>query len=82
MARAAVSCGLYPLFEMEAGNVTGVRKIKPEELIGVEEYLKPQKRFAHLFKYPGGEAHIKDLQAIASTNIDRYGLLQSSESSH
>ncbi len=82
MARAAVNCGLYPLFEMEGGKVTNARKIKPEELIRVEEYLRPQKRFAHLFKYPGGEAHIRDLQAIADANIDRYGLLQSSESSH
>jgi pyruvate ferredoxin oxidoreductase beta subunit len=75
MARAAVNSGLYPLFEMEGGELTKVRKIKQEERVPVEEYLKPQKRFAHLFKYPGGDEHIRQLQAIADANIERYGLL-------
>jgi pyruvate ferredoxin oxidoreductase beta subunit len=74
MARAAVNSGLYPLFEMEDGKLSKVRKIKPEERLPVEDYLRPQKRFAHLFKYPGGEEHIKQLQAIADANIERYGL--------
>jgi pyruvate ferredoxin oxidoreductase beta subunit len=74
MARAAVNSGLYPLFEMEDGKLSKVRKIKQEERVPVEEYLRPQKRFAHLFKYPGGDEHIKQLQAIANANIERYGL--------
>jgi len=75
MAQAAVNSGLYPLFEMEDGKVTRVRKIKSEDLVGVETYLKPQKRFAHLFKYPGGEMHVKEVQAVADDNIQKYGLL-------
>jgi len=74
VARLAVNSGLYPLFEMENGQVVHVRKIKPEDRVGVEEYLRPQKRFAHLFKYPGGDAHIKELQAIAGANIEKYNL--------
>lgn len=75
IARAAFNSGLYPLFEMEGGKLSNVRKIKEEDQVGVEEYLRPQKRFAHLFKYPGGEEHVKDIQAIAEKNIETYGLL-------
>jgi pyruvate ferredoxin oxidoreductase beta subunit len=75
MARAAFNSGLYPLFEMEGGQLSNVRKIKKGDQVGVEEYLRPQKRFAHLFKYPGGEEHVKDIRAIAEKNIETYGLL-------
>ena len=75
MARNAINSGLYPVFEMENGKVTRVRKIKKDQLVGVEEFLKPQKRFAHLYKYPGGEEHIKAMQAAADANIEKYGLL-------
>jgi pyruvate ferredoxin oxidoreductase beta subunit len=74
MARHAVNSGLYPIFEMENGKITRVRKIKKEDLVGVEEFLKPQKRFAHLYKYPGGEEHIKAIQAAADANMEKYGL--------
>lgn len=75
MAQAAVNCGLYPLFEMENGEVVRVRKIKIENLVPVDAYLRPQKRFAHLYKYPGGEEHVKQIQALADANIERYFLL-------
>lgn len=75
LARMAVMSGLYPLFEMEGGELTRVRKLKPGELVPVGEYLRPQKRFAHLFKYPGGEERVEEIQAIADDNVDRYGLL-------
>ncbi len=77
IARAAVNCGLYPLFEMEDSMITKVRKIKQDELIPVEDYLRPQKRFAHLFKYPGGDEKVRDIQAIADANIEKYGLMSS-----
>ena len=72
-ARRAVNCGLAPLFEMEYGQITKVRKIKKQT--PVEEYLKGQKRFAHLFKSPDGQEGIKFLQEAADKNIERYGLL-------
>jgi pyruvate ferredoxin oxidoreductase beta subunit len=75
MARNAINSGFYPVFEMENGKVTRVRKIKKDQLVGVEEFLKPQKRFSHLYKYPGGEEHIKAMQAAADANIEKYGLL-------
>lgn len=75
MARLAVNSGLYPLFEMEDGKITRVRKIKTDDRVGVEEYLRPQKRFAHLFKFPGGAEHVEELQSIADANIEKYGLV-------
>jgi pyruvate ferredoxin oxidoreductase beta subunit len=75
VARLAVNSGLYPIFEMENGKVTSVRKIKREDRVPVEDYLRGQKRFAHLFKFPGGEEHVAALQAIAVANMDKYGLV-------
>jgi pyruvate ferredoxin oxidoreductase beta subunit len=75
LARLAVNSGLYPLFEMENGTVVRVRKIKPDELVPVDEYLRGQKRFSHLFKYPGGGEHLTAIQLLANSNIDRYGLM-------
>ena len=41
----------------------------------MEEYLRPQRRFAHLFgKTPRAEV-IARIQQIADRNIRRYGLL-------
>jgi pyruvate ferredoxin oxidoreductase beta subunit len=41
-------CGLFPVFEAEHGEVvTGVSKIRKQ--IPVEEYMRPQRRYAHLF---------------------------------
>ena len=70
IARMAVQSGLYPLFEAENGEVVSVSKIRNR--VPVEEYLKLQRRFAHVFKYPEQLEHIR---AIADANIKRYGLL-------
>ncbi|HVY98569.1 MAG TPA: thiamine pyrophosphate-dependent enzyme [Dongiaceae bacterium] len=75
IARLAVETGLFPVFEGERGEVTGVLKIRQKR--PVEEYLKPQRRFAHLFK-EGGAPVIARLQAIADRNIARYGLIDPS----
>ena len=72
-ARRAVNSGLAPLIEMEYGQVTKVRKIKKP--LPVEEYLKGQKRFAHLLKDEAGRAEIEHLQAIAEANLAKYGLM-------
>jgi len=74
LARLAVESGMFPVFEAVRGEVTGVSKIRRR--VPVEDYLKPQKRFAHLFgKKPDLET-IARLQAIADRNIRRYGLLE------
>jgi pyruvate ferredoxin oxidoreductase beta subunit len=74
MARLATQCGLFPVFEAHDGEVTGVTPIRRH--VPVEDYLRPQKRFAHLFKHPSGPEALARLQAIADRNIARYGLLQ------
>lgn len=73
VGQVAVQTGLIPLVEMEYGKITGVRKITKRK--PVEEYLKLQGRFKHLFKKSGGEEEIKRIQAIADANIERYHLV-------
>ena len=72
LARLVVRCGLYPLFEAENGKISSVTKI--ENLISVEDYLRPQKRFAHLFGKNADPEHIKVIQKIADANIEEYNL--------
>jgi pyruvate ferredoxin oxidoreductase beta subunit len=74
IARLAVECGLFPLFEAEHGVVTRSHPIRRR--VPVEEYLRPQRRFAHLFR-KGHEdtGRIAALQAIADANIRRFDLL-------
>jgi len=73
IARLAQETGLFPVFEAERGEVTGVSKIRRQK--PVEDYLKPQKRFAHLFAPSPHVETIAAIQAIADRNIRRYGLL-------
>src|SRR5215207_2035207 len=47
IARLVKETGLFPVFEAEHGDVVSVSKIRRR--VPVEEYLRPQKRFAHLF---------------------------------
>lgn len=47
LSRLAKESGTFPVFEAEYGELTGSSKIRRR--VPVEEYLKPQKRFAHLF---------------------------------
>jgi pyruvate ferredoxin oxidoreductase beta subunit len=78
MARMAKESGLFPVFEAENGEVTGVSKIRSR--VGVEAYLKPQKRFAHLFSPKPREDVIRRIQAMADRNVVRYGLMDPAES--
>ncbi len=73
IAQLAVKTGLYPLFEAEYGKVVSVRKISKK--VPVEEYLKLQGRFKHLFKDDAGKAEIEKIQKIADDNIAYYGLI-------
>lgn len=73
VARLAVETGLFPLIELEYGAVTGVMRLARQQ--PVEEYLKLQGRFKHLFTDKGGAEEIRHLQALADANIRRYGLL-------
>src|SRR5690242_13013011 len=73
VARLAIESGLFPIFEARNGHVTGVRKIRRRVL--VEDYLKLQKRFAHLFGKTTDTEAIAAIQATANENIAVFGLL-------
>ena len=74
LARLAVNSGLFPLFEAENGEITGSTPIR--EHVPVSEYLKPQKRFAHLFKKNDlAAANLERMQAMADANIAKFNLL-------
>jgi len=74
VARLAKETGLFPVFEAEQGEVVSVAKIRKQ--LPVEEYLKPQRRFAHLFSPTPRLDVITRIQAIADRNIRKYRLLE------
>jgi pyruvate ferredoxin oxidoreductase beta subunit len=74
IARLAKETGLFPVFEAEHGEVTSVSKIRRR--VPVEEYLRMQRRFAHLFGTTPRADIIERIQAIADRNIRRFGLLE------
>jgi pyruvate ferredoxin oxidoreductase beta subunit len=47
--------------------------------VPVAEYLRPQKRFAHLFAGEGRPQVVARIQAEADRNIARFGLLDAQE---
>ena len=75
LARLARETGIFPVFEAERGEVTSVTKIRRH--VPVEDYLKPQKRFAHLFGKPGQPEMLAQIQADADRNIRRFNLMDS-----
>ena len=77
IARLAHETGLFPIFEAEHGVQVSALPIRKQ--LPVEEYLKPQKRFAHLFGAQPKLDVIAQIQARADRNIRRYGLVQQQE---
>ncbi|MDH3195331.1 MAG: thiamine pyrophosphate-dependent enzyme [Hyphomicrobiales bacterium] len=74
LARLAVESGLFPLFEAEHGEVTASKKIRRR--VPVEDYLRPQRRFAHLFKKGHEDTEsLARLQRMADANIERFNLM-------
>jgi pyruvate ferredoxin oxidoreductase beta subunit len=64
------------VFEAERGDVVAVSPIRRG--VPVEEYLRLQRRFAHLFDAEGRVTRpetVAGLQAVADRNVARYGLL-------
>jgi pyruvate ferredoxin oxidoreductase beta subunit len=72
IARMAVECGLFPLFEARDGVVVASTAI--ENIIPVEEYLRPQRRFAHLLGKSVNTEAIGYFQNLANRNIEKYRL--------
>ena len=77
LARLARETGIFPVFEAEHGEVTSVSKIRKR--VPVDEYLKPQRRFAHLFGAKGHPEMLAKIQADADRTIRRYKLLDEQE---
>ena len=73
IARLATQSGLFPVFEAEKGEVTSSTPIRKR--VDVEEYLKLQVRYAHLFSPARNDAVINHLQEMANKNIRRYNLM-------
>ena len=71
-ARLAVLTGLYPLYEVENGEL---RALKIPKRVPVEEYLKEQVRFRHLFGKEDRKKEIAEIQGIADQNIEKFGLI-------
>jgi pyruvate ferredoxin oxidoreductase beta subunit len=74
IARLAKETGLFPVFEAEHGEIVRVSQIRRRA--PVEEYLRLQSRFAHLFGDPPRDDVVERLQAMADRNIERFGLLE------
>ena len=72
IARLAVQCGLFPVYEAEHGDLVSVSPIRHR--VPVEEYLRPQTRYRHLFAPERRGDVIDALQAMADRNIAEFGL--------
>ena len=70
MAKLAFETGLYPLYEIVRGEMKPHRP--PKEWKPVEEYLKPQGRFRHLFRSADAAIQITRVQALAAANIRKF----------
>jgi pyruvate ferredoxin oxidoreductase beta subunit len=71
LAKMAIESGLWVNYELVNGSLDKAKKIKRKP---VEEYLKSQKRFAHLFKPQRNDAEIAKIQGIADANAAKYGI--------
>ena len=75
LGQLAVKTGLFPMVEYEYGELTSSHKLK--EVLNVEEYLKLQGRFAHLFEDSAeSRQHLKRIQDLSDYNVKYYGLLK------
>jgi len=73
IARLAKETGLFPVFEAEGGEVVRVSPIRRQR--PVEDYLRRQRRYAHLFAGGGRPEVVAQLQRAAERNIERFALL-------
>ncbi|MDO8592686.1 MAG: thiamine pyrophosphate-dependent enzyme [bacterium] len=74
LAKLAVLTGIYPAVEFVNGQLSDTMKL-PAKRPPVEDYLKPQGRFKHLFKDQRGQEQIAYIQKLADENVKKYSLL-------
>jgi len=72
ISRLGVETAIYPLYELENGQLLSSFKIKT--IRPVEEYIKKIRWFRHLFSRREGEEIIKRIQRYANYNIEKYNL--------
>ena len=77
MGRLAVECGAWPLLEAENGKVTCNLRSKQildgkYERKPIEEYLKLQGRFAHLFRPERNEKALAEIESWLDLEWERY----------
>ena len=72
IARLAVESGLFPLFEATHGKISSRYHLRRR--VPVNEYLRLQKRYAHLFGKEPDVATVAAIQEIADRNIEEFGL--------
>ncbi len=75
VARLATQSGLFPVYEAERGDVVAVTKIRRR--VPVEEYLRTQARYAHLFGSAPRPDIVEAIAAEAQRTIAEYGLEES-----
>jgi pyruvate ferredoxin oxidoreductase beta subunit len=73
VARLATQSGLFPIFEARDGAVTATTPIRAR--VPVEDYLRAQTRFDHLFRGAGHPEVVAALQERADRNVARFALL-------
>jgi pyruvate ferredoxin oxidoreductase beta subunit len=74
LARLAKESGLFPVFEATRGELAAVSPIRRQ--IPVTDYLRPQRRYAHLLGPPPDDAVISRIQWVADHTILRFHLLE------
>ena len=74
LARLATESGIFPVFEAVDGEVVAVSPIRHR--CAVDEYLRRQRRYAHLFGDAPRPDVVARIQAGADRNVARFGLLQ------
>ena len=72
LCRLAKDTGLFPVFEVLHGKLMNVLKVPIKK--PVEDYLKLQNRFRHLFKKGVPTATVAEIQEIADQNIERFNI--------
>lgn len=71
LGKLAAQTGLYPLLEYINGQLANVMKF-PDPRPKVDEYLKSQIRFKHLFKTEEGKKELEYIQKLADENVKKY----------
>jgi len=73
LAKLAVQTGYYPIVEYVDGKLVG--KMAITKKAPIDDFLKSQKRFRHLFKDQAGKAEIAKWQKMCDDNIKEFGLI-------